>query len=111
MNVCHFCQQPEGEPHRSWCVSPQLGERELVPVVGDGLLTPSLDEVPCILCDVPTISTGTKLCDNCWELNQRLPALLRSPKGRAFVRRALGKATNEHHAQASERHRRAKEKT
>lgn len=28
--------------------------------------------VPCILCGAPTIMTGTKQCDNCWELKRRL---------------------------------------
>lgn len=31
-----------------------------------------LPTVPCRLCDKPTIMTGTKLCDRCWELESRI---------------------------------------
>lgn len=29
-------------------------------------------KVPCGLCGLPTIMTGTKRCDRCWELERRI---------------------------------------
>lgn len=32
----------------------------------------TIEAVPCRLCSAPTLSTGTKLCDRCWELKGRI---------------------------------------
>lgn len=45
--------------------------------------------VPCTYCDTPTASTGTKMCDGCWEVESRLPGFLIHPKAREYVRRTL----------------------
>lgn len=30
------------------------------------------ETVPCRFCGAETLSTGTKLCDRCWELSSRI---------------------------------------
>lgn len=45
--------------------------------------------VACSICTKPTDNEGTKLCNPCWELKQRLenyaPILMRRPEARAAV--------------------------
>jgi hypothetical protein len=46
--------------------------------------------VNCETCGLPTSMLGTKRCDACWEVEQRLPSYLNcSPLARAFVERLL----------------------
>lgn len=47
------------------------------------------NKVICTTCDRPIGWPGTKKCDYCWEVESRLDAYLKFPKGRKFVRRAL----------------------
>jgi NMD protein affecting ribosome stability and mRNA decay len=42
--------------------------------------------VPCKLCGEPTTMLGTKLCDNCWELEHRIQS---SPKIARIILNAL----------------------
>jgi len=42
--------------------------------------------VPCEICGNPTSSLFTKRCNNCWEVEHRLPTYLKSPKGLEFIR-------------------------
>ena len=43
--------------------------------------------IPCEICGKATSFTGTKRCNNCWEVEGRLPDYLQSTKGRDFVER------------------------
>lgn len=49
--------------------------------------------VPCTICAKPTPMLGTKLCDPCWQLKQRLEGhattLLRDPKTAPAARALL----------------------
>lgn len=53
--------------------------------------------VPCTICTKPTDMTGTKLCNPCWELKQRvenhatrlLADPVAAPKVRALLEKAL----------------------
>ena len=47
--------------------------------------------VPCETCSTPTAYEGTKRCNNCWEVERRLPDYLKSPKALEFVRKMLPK--------------------
>ena len=47
--------------------------------------------VPCETCSTPTAYEGTKRCNNCWEVERRLPDYLKSPKAWEFVRKLLPK--------------------
>ena len=49
--------------------------------------------VPCETCGTPTPMTGTKRCDTCFEVEQRLAGYLRrgGAKAMAFVRSALAR--------------------
>jgi len=40
----------------------------------------------CEICGKPTISLGTKRCNNCWEVEHRLKDYLKNPKGQEFAR-------------------------
>lgn len=39
------------------------------------------EAVPCEVCGATTTFTGTKRCNNCWEVEGRLGEYLRSPRG------------------------------
>lgn len=54
-------------------------------------MTP-IDTVPCQFCGKPTMMTGTKKCDQCWETVRNLSLFLRTKAGRAFVRAELAEA-------------------
>ena len=45
--------------------------------------------VPCETCGTPTTYTGTKRCNNCWEVEGRLATYLRSPKAVEIVRKHM----------------------
>jgi hypothetical protein len=47
------------------------------------------EEVPCETCGAPTVMTSTKRCNDCYEVELRLPKFLTHAKGRAHVRRLL----------------------
>jgi hypothetical protein len=49
------------------------------------------ETVPCETCGTPTRFTGTRRCNNCWEVERRLPDYMKSPKGWAFVRQYIPK--------------------
>jgi hypothetical protein len=51
--------------------------------------------VPCTYCGDPTDMTATKLCDQCWEVERRLPRFLKAggAKALAFVLAEAGKQT------------------
>lgn len=50
-----------------------------------------IETVPCKTCGTPTQYLGTKLCDNCFEVERRLEDYLKSQKGQEFVDGLLGK--------------------
>ena len=56
-----------------------------------------MDEVPCKTCGKPTPSTGTVLCNNCWEVERRIEEYLESENGRRFIRTKLAEH-EEYHA-------------
>lgn len=43
------------------------------------------ETIPCKICEKPTPMLGTKLCNNCWEVERRLDDYLKTPKGRKNV--------------------------
>ncbi len=47
--------------------------------------------VPCSTCEQPTTFTGTKKCNDCWEVERRLDGYLRrgEAKARLFVEKTL----------------------
>jgi hypothetical protein len=45
--------------------------------------------IPCEICKCPTATTTTKRCDNCWEVEKRLPAFLGCSGGQTVVRQML----------------------
>jgi len=45
-----------------------------------------MSKVPCETCGKPTRFTGTKRCDNCWEVEHRLERYLQSPGGQKQAR-------------------------
>jgi hypothetical protein len=47
--------------------------------------------VPCETCGTPTTYTGTKRCNNCWEIEHRLPGYLASANGWEFIRQHIPK--------------------
>ena len=47
------------------------------------------DTVPCETCGAPTYMTSTKRCNDCYEVELRLPKFLIHAKGRAHVRQLL----------------------
>lgn len=47
------------------------------------------ETAPCETCGHPTPMLGTRRCDNCWEVERRLVAYLRSENARERMRRAL----------------------
>lgn len=51
----------------------------------------TIKTVPCKTCGVPTQYLGTRLCDNCFEVERRLEGYLRSQRGQEFVDSLLGK--------------------
>lgn len=42
--------------------------------------------IPCEICGKATTSRATKRCDHCWEVEHRLEAYLKNPKGQEFAR-------------------------
>ena len=49
------------------------------------------ETVPCETCGTPTPFTGTRRCNNCWEVERRLPDYTKSPKAWDFVRQHIPK--------------------
>ena len=49
------------------------------------------ETIPCEACGTPTPFTGTRRCNNCWEVERRLPEYLKSPKAWDFVRQHIPK--------------------
>jgi hypothetical protein len=49
------------------------------------------ETIPCETCGKPTVYTGTRRCNNCWEVEGRLPTYMQSPGGQDFVREHLPK--------------------
>jgi len=47
------------------------------------------ENVPCETCGKPTRYTGTKRCDNCWEVERRLEGFMVTPRALAFVRKFI----------------------
>ena len=47
--------------------------------------------IPCETCGTPTPFTGTRRCNNCWEVERRMPDYMKSPKGWDFVRQYIPK--------------------
>jgi hypothetical protein len=50
-----------------------------------------METIPCETCGSPTPFKGTKRCNNCWEVEGRLPTYLRNPKGVGFIRSLMPK--------------------
>jgi hypothetical protein len=48
-----------------------------------------IEKVPCEICGTETQYTGTKRCDNCWEVETRIDYFLNHKKGRDFIKRKL----------------------
>jgi hypothetical protein len=48
-----------------------------------------LPTVPCDTCGEPTTFTGTKRCNNCWEVERRIQDYARSAKGKKFLLHTL----------------------
>ena len=48
-------------------------------------------DITCRICGLPTCSRGTKLCDNCWEIDMRIDNILRLPKGIEYLNQRLNK--------------------
>lgn len=51
-------------------------------------------EIPCKLCGDPTIFSGTKRCNNCWEIEGRfnvfkIQQMSKTPEGSAFLLQTL----------------------
>ena len=44
-----------------------------------------IDKVPCEICGTPTLMTGTKRCNNCWEVEHRIGDYIKNEKGRQFI--------------------------
>lgn len=53
------------------------------------------ETVPCDTCKEPTTFTGTKRCNNCYEVEGRLSTYLRSARGRSLVRARLAMASRD----------------
>lgn len=49
-------------------------------------------KVPCKFCGELTLSTGTRLCDNCWEFQKRIDCFISNPTGLRFVIRKVKEA-------------------
>jgi ribosomal protein L37E len=49
----------------------------------------SSETVPCKRCGEPTSYLGTKLCNNCWEVEHRLDLYLRSEKAQQYIHSKL----------------------
>lgn len=49
------------------------------------------ETVPCKTCGTPTPMLGTKLCDNCFEVEGRLKRYLESARGREIVRQQVAR--------------------
>lgn len=47
------------------------------------------ETVPCRICGEPTPMTGTRLCNNCWEIETRLESSSLKPEARAHFLRML----------------------
>ncbi|MHC4297999.1 MAG: hypothetical protein ACYS7Y_11910 [Planctomycetota bacterium] len=45
--------------------------------------------IPCEICGTPTPMWGTKRCNGCWEVETRLAAYLKNPKGLDFARKLM----------------------
>lgn len=54
------------------------------------------ETVPCETCGEPTAMTSTKRCNDCYEVELRLPKFLSHAKGRAHVRRLLASLKKTH---------------
>jgi hypothetical protein len=52
-------------------------------------MTYERETVPCETCGRPTPYTGTKRCNNCYEVESRLPTYLGSPGGQEVLRKAI----------------------
>lgn len=50
-----------------------------------------MEEVVCRICGEMTTYTGTRLCNNCWEVESRLERFARSENGRAYMKEVLAK--------------------
>lgn len=64
------------------CNLPEISEQE------EYSRRQSMDDretVPCQYCGTPTPMTGTKCCNNCYEVSSRLADFVKSKKGRKFV--------------------------
>ena len=49
------------------------------------------ETIPCETCGTPTPFTGTRRCNNCWEVERRLPDYTKSPKAWDFMRQHIPK--------------------
>ena len=49
------------------------------------------ETIPCETCGTPTPFTGTRRCNNCWEVERRLPEYMKSPKAWDFMRQHIPK--------------------
>jgi hypothetical protein len=47
------------------------------------------ETIPCKTCGKPTRMKGTKLCDNCFEVESRLEKYLKSDKGKIIISEQL----------------------
>ena len=52
-----------------------------------------LKEIPCKFCTKPTKMVGTKMCDDCWEVEHRLARFIQSEGGRKYVTEILKGST------------------
>jgi len=50
---------------------------------------------PCKTCEKPTHMRGTKLCNNCWEVEGRLEEYIKSKNGRDILLALLGVEKND----------------
>jgi hypothetical protein len=50
-------------------------------------------KTPCKICGTPTVMIGTRLCDNCWELEKSMSNLIKTDKTKAekWIKKQLKK--------------------
>lgn len=47
------------------------------------------ETIPCTTCGTPTTMLGTKLCNNCWEVQRRLWIYVRTLRGCTTLLKAV----------------------
>lgn len=49
-------------------------------------MSPLTPTIPCKYCGIQTISLGTKLCNNCWEVSSRISFMFNYNRIEALVK-------------------------